>query len=97
MKDTEPTPTGRHGVAGRPSIFKRGNMHDFADLLSSLLIERTVLDKTGLQGDYLFSISIDPDDDLKAQIEVEFGLEFESQKAPVETVVIDHIEKPEAN
>ncbi len=98
MKDEEPTPTGRHGVAGRPSIFMRATMHDFVAMLSDLLArDRPVLDKTGLQGVYLFAISIDPDDDLKAQIEAEFGLKFESQKAPVETVVIDHIEKPDPN
>jgi uncharacterized protein (TIGR03435 family) len=98
MKDEDSTPTGRHGVAGRPSIFMRANMHDFAARLSELPpIDRPVLDKTGLQGVYLFSISIDPDDDLKAQIEAEFGLKFESQKAPMDTLVIDHIEKPDPN
>ena len=30
-------------------------------------------------------------------VEDEFGLKFESLKAPVETVVIDHIEKPDPN
>jgi uncharacterized protein (TIGR03435 family) len=97
MKDEEPTPT-RHGVAGKPSIFMRANMHDFAAMLSdSLARDRPVLDKTGLQGVYLFAMSIDPNDDLKAEIETEFGLKFESQKAPVETVIIDHIEKPDPN
>jgi uncharacterized protein (TIGR03435 family) len=96
MKDGEPTPTGRHGVAGRPSTFMRANLHDFAAMLSDLL-DRPVLDKTGLAGVYLFSISFDPDDDFKTQIEEEFGLKFEPQKAPVETVIIEHIEKPDPN
>jgi uncharacterized protein (TIGR03435 family) len=71
-------------------------MHDFAAMLSELM-DRPVLDKTGLQGVYLFAISIDPDGDFKTQVEAEFGLKFESQKAPVDTLVIDHIEKPDAN
>jgi uncharacterized protein (TIGR03435 family) len=97
MKDGEPTPTGRHLVAGKPSIYMRADMHDFADHLSILLMDRPVLDKTGLQGVYLFAMAVDVNADLMTQIEAEFGLKFESQRAPVETVVIEHIEKPDPN
>jgi uncharacterized protein (TIGR03435 family) len=56
-----------------------------------------VLDKTGLPGVYLFDLVWDPDEDFMTAVEEQSGLKFESQKAAVDTIVIDHIEKPDAN
>jgi uncharacterized protein (TIGR03435 family) len=76
----------------------RANMQDFAAFLSGgPLLNRPVLDKTGLQGFYLFTMAIHSDEDLLTQVQDRFGLKFESEKAPVDTLVIDHIEKPDPN
>ncbi len=60
-------------------------------------IDRPVLDKTGLHGHYWIQVGWDSDDDFIPAIQEELGLRFESQKAPVDVVVIDHIEKPDPN
>jgi len=57
-------------------------------------IDRPVLDRTGLHGRYWIQIGWDSDDDFIPAIQDELGLRFESQKAPVDVLLIDHIEKP---
>jgi uncharacterized protein (TIGR03435 family) len=56
-----------------------------------------VLDKTGLPGIYLLDVEWEEGDDIIHAVEDKFGLKFESQKAPVEVIEIDRIEKPTAN
>jgi uncharacterized protein (TIGR03435 family) len=98
--------TGRPG----PTIVMRGHMPDFARGLSGDLfykaIGRPVVDETGLKGIYdgfLHWLEIDgspgvPDDgDIIPALQDEFGLKLESRKASVEILVIDHIERPNAN
>jgi uncharacterized protein (TIGR03435 family) len=58
---------------------------------------RPVVDKTGLQGQYLFTFSWDPSEDYMGAVEEELGLKFVSQKAPLDFLIIDHIEKPDPN
>jgi uncharacterized protein (TIGR03435 family) len=64
---------------------------------------RPVLDKTGLEGSFDFRseyVSDDADPDPIASILTSIqalGLKLESSKGPVETIVIDHAEKPSAN
>ena len=81
-------------------------MQEFLQSLSNLLsmdgsgqplIDRPVVNRTGLQGVYWFRVGWDPDEDPIAAIEEELGLKFEFQKAPIEVLVIDHIEKPDSN
>lgn len=75
-----------------------------AGSLSSVL-GRTVVDKTGLSGKFSYTVSYAPDgaeqnDDrpsLFTAIEQQLGLRLESSKGPVEFLVIDHAEKPDAN
>ena len=70
------------------------------------ILDRQVLDKTGLNGFYDFvfvqprTVLPSPDssettlfDELKDQL----GLRLEPIRAPVEFLVIDHAEKPDAN
>ena len=82
-------------------------MASLATQLSSQL-HRTVIDKTGLVGDFDFSLSWAPDDPGLAQadpsapsiftaIQEQLGLKLVSSKGPVETLVIDQVELPEAN
>jgi uncharacterized protein (TIGR03435 family) len=64
---------------------------------------RPVLDETGLTGSFDFRFeyhSEDPHPDVISSIITSFqglGLKLESSKGPVETIVIDHAEKPSEN
>ena len=71
----------------------------------STVLGRTVLDKTGREGKFDYTLSYapegaPPDDDrpsLYTALEQQLGLKLESTKGPVEFLVIDHAEKPDAN
>jgi uncharacterized protein (TIGR03435 family) len=88
------------GVVG--NLVYRGNMQSFAETTLSLgdpsrLIGRPVLDKTGLKGEYLFAVPWAEGEDFMTAVEDQLGLKFESQKAPIDTVIVEHIEKPSEN
>lgn len=84
----------------------------FAQVLSGF-VERPVVDKTGLTGKYDFilewapdagSVSLDgasppapPGPTIFTALQEQLGLRLESQKGPVETIVIDRAEKPSEN
>ncbi|MGP8259384.1 MAG: TIGR03435 family protein [Acidobacteriaceae bacterium] len=86
------------------------SMGMLATVLSSLGVGdlgRPIQDKTGLAGLYDVEIprqdmgtadgqSLDPSEKVFATVEA-LGLKLESSKSSVETLVIDHIEKPSAN
>lgn len=66
-------------------------------------LRKPVIDETGLQGNYDFSFEYSIDDSkpengpsLVTAMQ-ELGLKLEAAKGPVETLVIDHAEKPSAN
>jgi uncharacterized protein (TIGR03435 family) len=68
-----------------------------------------VVDKTELSGFYTFRMRWQPEGNLSAEsvdrigptlttaLEEQLGLRLQSQKVPVEYVVVDHIEKPDFN
>jgi uncharacterized protein (TIGR03435 family) len=66
------------------------------------LVGRPIFDKTGLNGDYAFSLNsfvpntFGPNDGVSvfAALQEQLGLRLESSRGPVEVVIIDHIEKP---
>jgi len=58
---------------------------------------RPVVDKTGLDGRYLFTFSWDRNEDYMDAVEEQLGLKFIPRKAALDFYVIDHIEKPEPN
>jgi uncharacterized protein (TIGR03435 family) len=71
-------------------------------------IDRTVIDKTGLKGDYDFHMKFTsensqpplPDDApplLFTAIQEQLGLKLVASKGPVNTVVVDHVEQPTEN
>jgi uncharacterized protein (TIGR03435 family) len=69
----------------------------------SLYLERPVIDRTGIMGAYDFQFAYpagesasDVTTDIIEALQA-IGLKLESSKAPVETLVIDHAEKPTAN
>jgi uncharacterized protein (TIGR03435 family) len=78
-----------------------------ADRLGNLMHERPVLDQTGLTGNYDFRLLLTPEyrsrnqsnpADISAVTAVgELGLKLAPEKAQVEILVVDHLEKPTAN
>ena len=69
-------------------------------------VGRTVIDKTGLSGRYSFTLDWSTSNDplasgdalsLFTAIQEQLGLKFQSQKGPVEDLVIDHVEMPSPN
>ncbi len=84
--------------------FPRISMAEFAANLSDGAT-RPVIDKTGLAGFYNFSITrLEPPEDLSQGVDPpvlwdlsEVGLKLVSTRAPLETIVIDHIERPSEN
>jgi uncharacterized protein (TIGR03435 family) len=90
------TRSGRGGVANQ--MFDLETMQQFTDSLSrNPLFDRPVLNKTGLSGTYLISFEWGTDEDHKDAVEEQLGLKFESQKALMDSLVIEHIEKPDPN
>jgi uncharacterized protein (TIGR03435 family) len=68
------------------------------------LIGRPVLDKTGLEGNYDYVLEWSADSDATSTgpsvftaLQEQLGLRLESMKAPTDTLVIDHIERPSQN
>ncbi len=80
------------------------SMSELADEFQDLGISRVVLDKTNLAGTYDFTLHWAPDDipdatgpSIFTALQEQLGLKLESTQGPVETLVIDSIEKPSPN
>ena len=94
-----------------------GTMLDFTGFLQLLVVDRPVVDRTGITGKYDLSFKFMPDDSLfnghppkpgAATDNTEtfpgffeaiqtIGLKLDSEKTPVDVIVIDHVEKYSAN
>jgi uncharacterized protein (TIGR03435 family) len=91
---------------------------DFASVLQTAVLDRPVVDESGLDGHYDFAMHWTPDETQFAGLGVkipppsdkedapptlgtamleQLGLKLVATKAPVEVLVIDHVEKPSAN
>jgi uncharacterized protein (TIGR03435 family) len=78
---------------------KKEPMSDFAAVLSRLL-DRPVIDKTGLNGVYDFTMEYRREDSadttgpsIFTSLQDKLGLKLEARKGPVEILVIDHAER----
>lgn len=94
--DPAPAPPPPPKEGGGGFIFVPGPISDLAAILSNPL-GQPVLDKTGLPGRYFFNLAWGPDEDMVTAILEQVGLKFVSQKAAIDLLVIDHIEKPDPN
>ena len=82
---------------------QRSPMAMFANALSRLL-SQTVVDQTGVEGDFDISMTWNPDTAPDAEgpsiytaLQEQLGLRLESKKGPVEVIVIESVERPSEN
>ena len=101
----------RVGVNGRNQSMtaSAATMEKLADTIRNIFFtDRPVLDKTGLTGTYAFKIEATPefrinnspelsDISVFTAVQEQLGLKLEPQKAMMEILVVDHIEKPSGN
>jgi uncharacterized protein (TIGR03435 family) len=100
---------------------RNATMSDFSGVLQSMVLDRPVVNETGLVDKYDFALTFMPDDSqfnghppilngeapkadasdaapsLFEAIQQQLGLKLDAQKAAVDTIAIDHVEKPSAN
>jgi uncharacterized protein (TIGR03435 family) len=87
-------------VDGKPTGI---SMSRFATYLGGVPAVRIpVIDRTGLPGIYSFDLSFSVRDDdglpgVSTALQEQLGLKLEPIKAPIEVLVVDHIERPKAN
>jgi uncharacterized protein (TIGR03435 family) len=96
-------------VNGRNQVVTANHMtiKDLAQELGNFFgVDRPVLDRTGLEGEYDVKFEATPawqrDSDVGdlsvfTAVQEQLGLKLEPAKAPVEVLVVDHVEKPSAN
>lgn len=71
----------------------------------SFAVGRVVVNKTGLEGGYDFTLDYAPDGadasdprpSIFTALEEQLGLKLEPARGPVDVIVVDHIERPTAN
>jgi uncharacterized protein (TIGR03435 family) len=96
------TRTCGSGMSGGGKMdFTGAEIPNMAANLSTML-ERTVIDQTGLKGKYDFKVNWSPDQadggpSIFTALEEQLGLKLVSSKGPVEMIVIEKAEKPTEN
>jgi len=86
--------------------FENVSIADFALDMQDMM-DRPIVDQTGLTGKYDFALHWTPDNveltdpnappGLFTAMQEQLGLKFEPVKAPVDVIVIDHVDRPSAN
>ena len=99
VKEGEPKPPPPRAEPGALMVeYTILTMQDFADNLSRVgEIGRPVLNRTGLQGTYAFDLQLFEGQDFMGMVQESCGLKFESQRASIEILVIDRVERPSEN
>ena len=111
----------RPGTGGLTLMVMNATMSDFTGFLQLLVLDRPVVDQTGLTGKFDFQCTFTPDDSqfnghaplppqtdtantnapsapsLYEAFQQQLGLKLSAEKAPVDVIVIDHVEKPSGN
>jgi uncharacterized protein (TIGR03435 family) len=110
--DDKPKPGGGVRMFGRPVQMAPGqeplrgwSMTQLADNLTGQpsLDTRPVLDRTGLKGiyeidlDYAFRAGANDKPEIFDAVQEQLGLKLEAVKAPFDTLVVERLEKPDAN
>ncbi len=113
MRIKKPLPPPQSATAARPCRMMmvaggglRGGAMKLPALVATLSanVGRVVVDRTGLTGSYDFELqwSRDPAADASAPsiftaLQDQLGLKLEPARGPVDVLVVDHVERPEAD
>jgi uncharacterized protein (TIGR03435 family) len=95
---------------------RNATMAQFTSMMQRGMLDRPVVDKTGLSGKYDFDLEWSPDEtqfdgqlarpagagpptkpSLFEAVQQQLGLRLEATRGPIETLVIDRVERPSAN
>jgi uncharacterized protein (TIGR03435 family) len=90
--DPKPELFRKKGITG--VYLSHGTMQAFADELSHEQFYRPVIDRTGLSGTYLIHMEWGEGGN-KINSLGQLGLQLRAQKAPVDVLLVDHIDRPE--
>lgn len=102
LKESVPHQGGASSVGPGKLTAHSYKMSSLAFSLSSAA-GRVVLDKTGLSGEYDFELTWAPDNQPDAgpsifsALQDQLGLKLKPAKAPLEVIVIDHLQRPSEN
>ena len=120
-ESTSPFPSGLEFIPSADGLTlpaRNTAMAQFAQMLQQVVLDRPVIDKTGLAGRFDFEFTFTPDESqfnghpprlppptntthsspgLFDAIQRQLGLKLTPDTAPVDVLVIDHVEKPSAN
>lgn len=76
----------------------RGSIAHLAEVISNQpTVAQPVVDSTGLKGNYLFFVGWDQGGDFVGALQKQLGLKLKSGRAPIDVLVIDRIDQPDAN
>jgi uncharacterized protein (TIGR03435 family) len=112
-KDTEPVLSFSGGVGQTMGGYGRNvTLHQYFGDVQRLVLDRPVVDRTGLTDTYDIQLRFTREDagslgmmqlpdnaapNLFTALDEQLGLKLEGVKAPVDVLVIDHVEPPSAN
>ena len=99
VKEGQPKPPPPRTEPGALMVeYSIRTLQEFADSLSRVNeIGRPVLNQTGLEGSYAFDLQLFAGDDLLTMVQERCGVKFEPQRAMVEIIVVDRVQRPEGN
>jgi uncharacterized protein (TIGR03435 family) len=101
-RSTEPTACGGESVTAGNIVGHRTTLDELATNLA-IMVERLVINKTGLEGSYDLTLTWTPDqvrgtDDnglsLFTAVKEQLGLKLEAGRGPVDVLVVDSAQKP---
>ncbi len=108
----------RTGATGLTLQMVNASTTDFTGFLQMLVLDRPVVDQTGIKGRFDFKVTFTPDDSqfnghppkLPAQagatesspnlfdaVQQQLGLKLTAERTAVDTIIIDHVERPSPN
>jgi uncharacterized protein (TIGR03435 family) len=80
-------------------------MNDFTSfLMGFVIVDREIVDRTGLDGKYNFSVTFgsnsDPEEryaDIFNAIKTQLGLRLVDTKTPIDVIIVDSVQRPTDN
>lgn len=105
MKQTAADKAGGNASYSSGKVTAHGISVDNLVMNLSFIVGRVIVNKTGLEGGYDFTLEYAPDGadasdprpSIFTALEEQLGLKLEPARGPVDVIVVDHIERPTAN